>query len=164
MIQHYKDYRPTSFDCAGSFLPDQGDWLVAPVGRNRDSGSLDESNFATCLELLGGESTTVEVHRFGHWTCGWFEIILARPDRGNDLQTILDRLNDYPVLDEDDYSQRRWRRAADYYNSLSPRNRYHDYLASTGLSVFAARYDLGELLHRYDADADEVYEHLTCDD
>lgn len=109
-MQTYSTYRPTQFDCAGLNLPDQQDWLVLPVGRNRDSGELDQSNFDTALKMLGGESDTVEVHRFGHWACGWLEIIIVKP--GSDAEKVANEiessLENYPVLDETDLSNREW--------------------------------------------------------
>src|SRR5262245_4928699 len=78
-LQKYADYRPTGFDRRGLNLPDQQQWLLAPCSRNRDSSLLEQSNFDVCLKALGGESETVEVHRFGHWGCGWFELILVAP-------------------------------------------------------------------------------------
>lgn len=107
-METYSQFAPTAFDPAGAFLEDRQDWLVAPVGRTRDSECLDESNFHAALEALGGESEDVEVHRFGHWGPGWFEIILIRP--GSPAESIAvdveKRLEDYPVLAEDDYSER----------------------------------------------------------
>lgn len=107
-MQTYNEYSPTAFDRKGAFLPDQGNWLVVPCGRNRDSGCLLESNFHAALKRLGGESDTVQVHRFGHWACGWFEIIIVAPDSGaSKLALDIDKaLEDYPVLNEDDWSQR----------------------------------------------------------
>lgn len=106
-MQTYSEFRPTEFDRPGAFLREQQDWLVCPVGQNRDSGPLDQSNFACALKMLGGESDTVEVCRFGHWGPGWFEIIIVAPGTAAQTiaQTIEDRLEDYPVLDEMDYSQ-----------------------------------------------------------
>jgi len=50
----------------------------------------------------------VEVHRFGHWACGWFEIILVRPDTNaaKTAEEIEAALADYPILDECDHSER----------------------------------------------------------
>lgn len=108
----YSQFRPTGFDRAGAFLPDQQDWIVAPVSQNRDSGPLQESNFACFLESLGGEqSGIVEVHRFGHWGNGWFEIILINPDHNEIVaraEALESSLESYPVLNEQDYSRREW--------------------------------------------------------
>lgn len=106
----YKKHRPTGFDRAGAFLDDdRQEWLVVDVSRNRDSDCLAESNFNTFLEGLGGESDNVEVHRFGHWACGWYEIILidAKAEAIVALaQEMEDALENYPVLDEEDLSRR----------------------------------------------------------
>ncbi len=109
-MQTYSKYSPTGFDSAGSFLPDRQDWLVVPVGRTRDSGPYDESNFETALKMLGGEGDDVEVHRFGHWGPGWFEIIIARPgtkaqEQGEEIEGFLEG---YPVLDDEDMSNREY--------------------------------------------------------
>jgi len=106
-MQTYSQFRPTGFDARGLSLPDQQNWLVAPCGRNRDSDALTESNFRCCLKALGGESDTVEVHRFGHWACGWLEIIIVQP--GSDAERIANEIEsslaDYPVLDDMDFSE-----------------------------------------------------------
>jgi hypothetical protein len=78
-MEPYSEHQPTGFDRAGAFLPDRQDWLVAPVSRTRDSGPIDESNFQCFLDALGDESESVEVHRFGHWGPGWYEIIIIDP-------------------------------------------------------------------------------------
>jgi len=77
-----------------------------PFGRNRDSDHSDESNFDAALKLLGGESDTVEIVRFGHWACGWVEYLFVHPSRKAETDAILARLEDYPILDEDDFSAR----------------------------------------------------------
>jgi hypothetical protein len=108
-MELYKDFRPSAVDSAGLGLPDQQNWLVAPVSRTRDSDALSESNFETFLDALGGESETVQVHRFGHWGPGWFEIILIDPadvDRVREAERLEAALADYPVLSDEDFSER----------------------------------------------------------
>lgn len=117
-METYSKFAPTGFDPAGAFLDDdRQDWLVVPVSRTRDTGPLEESNFDAALEMLGGESDDVEVHRFGHWGPGWFEIIIVRP--GSEAETaakeIESRLEDYPLLDEDDASERETEAANDVW-------------------------------------------------
>ena len=106
MAQTYGEYRPTQFDQRGLGLPDQQNWIVAPVSRTRDSGPLSESNFHSVLKALGGESETVEVHRFGHWGPGWFEVIIVHPDRLAEVEEIEGVLENYPVFDDSDFSER----------------------------------------------------------
>lgn len=104
----YKDFAPTGFDCKGLALDDRQDWIVVPCTQNRDSEALDQSNFAAALKILGGESKTVEVHRFGHWARGWFEIIICHPSLDNQVEEIKRRLENYPVLDEEDFCDREY--------------------------------------------------------
>lgn len=107
-MQQYKDYAPTGFDAKGAFIHDERrEWLVLPVIQTRDSGPLDRSNFESALEALGGESDNVQVHRFGHWGPGWFEIIIVKPDtkEAKTAEEIEEKLANYPVLDESHYSR-----------------------------------------------------------
>lgn len=108
-MERYENFSPTPFDSKGLNLHDQQDWLVL-LGRNRDSDHLTNSNFECALEQLGGEGEDVEVHRFGHWAVGWLEIIIVRP--GTEAERIAEEiergLENYPVLDEEDYSRREW--------------------------------------------------------
>lgn len=117
-MQKYSEFRPTSFDSAG-LAADRlsiGEWYVAPFSRNRDSGPIAESNFAVGLKELGGESDTVQVHRFGHWANGWFELVLVQPGtQAERIANELERsLENYPVLDDMDLSEREH---ADYVQS-----------------------------------------------
>ena len=147
-LQRYSEFAPTGFDSKGAFLPDRQDWFLAPVSRTRDSGALSESNFEAALEYLGGESDSVEVHRFGHWGPGWFEIILVHPTaeskpgvRFVDLADELARsLADYPCLDEEDFSRREWEEASEAWMNLGLGDRM-DLCRDNGVSVFSARRD-----------------------
>lgn len=156
----YRKFAPTGFDTAGLNRhdmgtdedPDRSEWLVAPVSRTRDSGPLAESNFAAFLGIVGGESDDIEVHRFGHWGPGWFEIILVRP--GTEAEREAERaeasLGDYPVLDEMDYSARECEAKEETWRWTSLRGRVKmigeararcERWNMPGPSVFAARRD-----------------------
>lgn len=154
-MQKYSEYQPTQWDSKGAFLRDQGLWLVVPCGLNRDSDCLDESNFACAVNMLGGESDTVEVHRFGHWGCGWFEIIIINPEspQAATAHKLCDALAEYPILDESDWSERECNRAAEYWQSMGVRERAQ-WCAESRISIFAARRneipedESGELISR----------------
>jgi len=142
IMQTYREFRPTGFDAAGLGADRLGigEWYVIPAARNRDSGPLEESNFQTALQAVGGEGADVQVHRFGHWACGWFEIVIVRPataaaERAAELEA---RLEDYPVLDEEDYSRREYERAAEYWVGMGIRERA-EWCARYDVSIFAAR-------------------------
>lgn len=110
-MQQYKDYAPTSFDtkglCKYSNMQNRQNWLVLPVILTRDATALQSSNTEIALKLLGGESDTVEVHRFNHWACGWFEIIIVQPDTDSHeiARQIESDLENYPILDDENYSE-----------------------------------------------------------
>jgi|TARA_Y100000296_G_C5167216_1_gene255350 hypothetical protein len=115
-VQTYKDYKPTEFDSAGAFLPERKDWFVLPVGRTRDSTLLDLSNWQAVEEILAEKAKPEEdtdcweIHRFGHWACGWFEIFIVKPDSPayRAAEDIARSIEDYPVLNEEDYSEREY--------------------------------------------------------
>lgn len=106
-LPKYSEWAPTTFDRKGLNGDSEGisNWYVMPTMRTRDSEALDLSNFAVALERLGGESDTVQIHRFKHWACGWFEIILVHPDHYSVAETICTDFDDYPILDEMHYAQ-----------------------------------------------------------
>lgn len=103
----YEKFAPTPFDHNINIDDEDNDrslWFVMPVGRNRDSQPFAEVNFKAFLEELGGESETVEVHRFGHWACGWFEILIVDPSDETAMEKAYDlarALENYPILDEE---------------------------------------------------------------
>lgn len=120
-MERYGNWAPTGFDCKGlasDAITEDGtgaDWLVAPVGVNRDTGpgSIERSNWEVLraeLRAADPDGADHETHRFGHWGHGWFELMLVRP--GSRCATIAaeaeNSLANYPVLDEDDWSQREW--------------------------------------------------------
>lgn len=95
MPQHY----------AGVTWPD---YYSAGVGQSRDSDALERSNFRVMLKALGGESDTVRVVREGHWAVGWVEWIAIHADDAQALEIadgLAEGLEDYPVLDDDDFSE-----------------------------------------------------------
>jgi len=143
-MSQYKDFQPTGFAPKGYMLEDQQDWYVVPVSRTQDTGPYEESNFATALKILGGErERIVEVRRFGHWGPGWFEIIIVNPRAGKTMRKVLSieqRLADYPILDEDDFSRREWEEMTETWDSM-PISERMEICAKTGNSIFAARHD-----------------------
>lgn len=84
---------------------------------NRDSGCLDKSNEAAILaELEPFIGRTVFQEHHGHWAVGHVDGLcvvvytkMGRITRAfRKLYELADRMSDYPVLDEDDFSRREW--------------------------------------------------------
>lgn len=85
-----------------------GDYFSAGVGQSRDSDALERSNFRCMLDALGGGSDTVIVVHEGHWAVGWVEWIAihkADAERLEIANRIKGKLADYPVINEDDWSE-----------------------------------------------------------
>jgi RNA binding exosome subunit len=108
----YHDFAPTAFDPAGHALPDRQDWLVFPISRTRDTDDpIDVSNWRVAVAAFKGvspEGRGWEIHRFGHWGPGWFEIILVNP-RVKKCRACAEDMEksiaNYPILDEGDFSE-----------------------------------------------------------
>ena len=125
------------------------------LSRSRDSNLLAESNFDMALEILGGESDHVQIRRFGHWACGWFELILISPDNANILhkaEEIEAALSCYPILNESYYYDRIREAADDLWQDMSIEDRIYS-SEQSGVSIFQSRYDnagdLDEKLYQY---------------
>lgn len=142
-MKTYSEFRPTSFDSKGLGLEDRQDWLVAPVSHTRDSGVLEECNWNVVLaDLQENGSEDVEVHRFGHWGPGWFEIVLVRPgsDAAKCAEAWENCLADYPVASDDALSQAADEAAYQYWAAMCLRERIR-YCKKARVSIFQARRD-----------------------
>jgi hypothetical protein len=94
------------------------DWTIVYT-HHRDSGLLDQSNAAAIEEALepftDGDDPDVVAERHNHWAVGWIDGFSIRVfNRGRvtkAFQTyheLVERMTDYPVLDDDDYSRREY--------------------------------------------------------
>lgn len=112
-LPRWADWAPTQFDKPGYMAGDQGDWLIAPCSVTRDSGPLERSNWETLqadLRRVDVSEETWEIHRFGHWGPGWFEIIVLKPgSKAADVaQETYECLQNDPVLDENDFIDKQY--------------------------------------------------------
>ena len=118
---------PGALDSYKNFLgrdDEYKDWYGI-VGRSRDSGVLEESNFDVALKRLGGEGDDVRVERYGHWAVGWIEEIYVRPNSKAlaVAEEIAECLAEHPVLDEEDFFQRESEEAEKIWADMSVRDR-----------------------------------------
>ena len=81
------------------------------LSQHRESDCLERSNFRSGLKAIGGESeheNGVTVVREGHWAVGWVEWIAIPFGPSVALAKaceIMDGLESYPVVSEDDWSE-----------------------------------------------------------
>lgn len=88
--------------------PNHDGWIVG-LSTHRDADLCSESNFDVLLERLGGESKHVQVIRNGHWGVGWVETIHVSERSEKHLEILrgaLNSLEDYGLLNEDDFCER----------------------------------------------------------
>lgn len=130
------------------------------LGQHRDSDVLERSNFRSALEAIGGESehdNGVQVVREGHWAVGWVEWIAIPAGPSVALakaNEIMSRLEDYPVVNEDDLSELEheeanevwemcydWRERMEYIREHREQFYFHDF--SDLMSVVRGEYFTG---------------------
>lgn len=111
-----------TFDCFVWFrrneLEDAEDWALVYT-HNRDSGLLAQSNSSVIAKALGpfteGDDPDVVCESHSHWAVGHvdgFSIRVVRDTQITDAfktyHELSERMADYPVLDEEDYSNREY--------------------------------------------------------
>lgn len=155
-MQKYKDYQPTEFDRSGlgilHNMKDQANWFVPDISQTRDSGCLTRSNFECFqkhLEKIEDEGNTWQIHRFGHWACGWFEIFTIKP--GSEAETLAreteNALENYPVIDEEHFCELEEEEASETWQGMdiSERveliQRLEPRYDGKPISIFSARRD-----------------------
>lgn len=101
-----------------SNLPDADNWAIAYT-HHRDCGLLDQSNAAAIAAALetftkGSDPDAIAEHH-SHWLVGWvdgFSIRVCRRGRITKAfrayHRLAQRLAEYPILDEEDYSRREY--------------------------------------------------------
>jgi hypothetical protein len=129
------------------------------VGQTRDSDCLERSNFRVALRLLEEASATFNQAREApfpeldeegiitphehHWACGWVEWIGIHEDNEVALR-LADQmaagLEDYAIIDEEDFSDLECEEANEVWRNLSVGERVHVITKwARGVSLFAAR-------------------------
>ena len=134
--------RPECFLVWAEGAPYDGEWYVF-LGRNRDSSTLDQSNFQRGLELIGGKSETVMIVRESHWGVGWVEwIAIHESDQAAlaEADEILCALSEYPVVDDTHYSELEHEAIAEYWER-EPIKRRASLCRDAGYPIMGARHD-----------------------
>jgi hypothetical protein len=99
-------------------MDDAADFAILYT-HNRDSGLLDQSNadaIAKTLEpFTDGDDPDVNFESHNHWACGWIQGHAIRVFRDGEItesfrfyHELAERMDNYPVLDEEDYSRREY--------------------------------------------------------
>lgn len=124
------------------------------LGQNRDSDCLTRSNFrvayaavaplATGVDCDGVGTAGVQKVRENHFFCGWIEWIAIHESNVDALKKadeLAAKIEDYPALNEDDWSTLEDEEAQETWESFSLRDRLHVMRGCRGVSLFAARHN-----------------------
>ncbi len=111
------------FGSNSCYFGDNGQWKVVYTIM-RDSDILEESNFY-CLEdiLKDGKFKLPDyatIERASCSLCGWIDYLIINPDMIpkellQKIEDALEGLEDYPIINEDDYSMRQYDRFLDSF-------------------------------------------------
>jgi hypothetical protein len=130
-----------------------GDYCI--LTRHRDSDAATRSNWEVARQSFDvqpyddGDSAyharpAVYDWRAGHCMVGWVEYLMVRADADDDTlaraAAIVEKLEDYPILNEDHFSELEYTEACDAWTALGIGSRV-DILRAAGVSIFAARRD-----------------------
>ena len=100
-------------------------YYAAPVGQSRDSNALERSNWrqqwqslkplvADCVDA-DGDGVSLCIVRESHWAVGWIEWVAIHESNEAALRAadeLAGRLEIYPILSEDDFSNEEQEEAA----------------------------------------------------
>jgi hypothetical protein len=112
----------------GYNLPDADQWAICYTS-SRDAGLLEQSNHAEITKRLApftdGDDPDVVAERHSHWAVGYldgFSIRVFRKEGGitpafEEFCRIKHALEEYPVLNEQDYSDSEYEATLDNYRS-----------------------------------------------
>jgi len=112
----------------------------------RDSGIVTESNWSEILKALNEiepEGENWEIFQANHWACGWIDQIIYNTENKEIAEKLLEiecSINDYPVLNEMDWSDRVCEATQKYWDDMSLDEKV-EMCSEQGDSIFAARHD-----------------------
>jgi len=133
-----------------------GDYVI--YARNRESSIMEDVNYnLICAELGALDddfSAPVYTFRAGHWAVGWIEYVIVKNDAPEktleNAAEILSALSDYPILNDEAYSDAQCEAITSYWERENVRDRVQ-WCCEAGESIFAARRD---------CPSDAVFDHL----
>ena len=81
-----------------------------------------------------------EIHRFGHWANGWFEIVIVRPDTpvAALAEEFENCLSEYHTIDDSEWSEAEWNAALEAWRYARESER-EELLEKAGLRSRMAR-------------------------
>jgi hypothetical protein len=101
---------------SSAYWGEHGEWFIA-YAMHRESDCLTRSNFR-CIEKQlralpavkerAGDDSPIQIERFSHWAVGWCDYLIIHPECKPAIEladAIIESLDGYPVVNEDDWSE-----------------------------------------------------------
>ena len=134
-----------------AYWGERGDWLVA-LSQHRDSDTVDRSNWRVIVPaMLADYPDDAATESMSHWAVGWVEYLLVRPGTpaADAAQTWADKLADYPLADEEDYSLLEW--SEEWCARCDRATREEHDGGNGGCARFRSAEDVDDIRSRWDA-------------
>lgn len=129
--------RPSSFGYSGDNDQMFETWSLGSVIQHRDSDILDKSNAKSMIATLESDPSLAddwEIVSCSHWAVGWVEHLSFRVIDGDGklsrvarvIKGIYNALEDYPILDERDFSRMEYEDTIENIENHYCRGKLHD--------------------------------------
>lgn len=108
------------FKTSSAYWGERSDWLVV-YAVHRESDCLSRSNYRCLVASLAGDkfklagakgcqtlTDDVAIEEASHWAAGWVQYLVINPANTElvaKAEKLLEKIDDYPVLDDSDYSE-----------------------------------------------------------
>lgn len=108
------------FGSSSAYWGEKSDWLVVAT-KHRNSDCLVRSNFRCLIEALAGKehkhagakgsselTEFLAIEEASHWAVGWLQYLIINPADTVGIalaEKLLAEIEDYPVLNEEDFSE-----------------------------------------------------------
>lgn len=144
----------------------RGDWFLA-YATNRDADTLRKSNWRSFIRALGGKGTEgakgtqeinerLAIEEASHWACGWVQYLIIHPEAADLIakaEEVRAALEDYPVLNEQDWSE---------LEDAERQKAWDDFARREWFKWFAAQCETEEDAEWFTAEHGEALESFLC--
>lgn len=131
------------FQTSSAYWGKKSDWLVVAI-KHRDSDCLTRSNFRCLVAMLAGKESkhagakgstelndSVAIEEASHWAVGWVQYLILDPNAKELVALVenqLEKLEGYPVVNEDDFSELETEEANEVWKNCYRPNERIDYI------------------------------------
>ena len=155
------------FKTSSAYWGERSDWLVA-YATHRDADCLARSNWRSFIRKLGGTgeegakgsqeiNENLAIEEANHWAVGWVQYLLIAPTAADLIakaEEINADLEDYPVVDEMDWSQLEYDEYCKFFARDAKdefRRHLKEHLSDRALDLIDSAEPMGPLVEWFEA-------------